>query len=57
LERVSIYIDGGNFYHLVLKKLGLKESDFDFGDFDEYEEIKKHIKKNKGKLKRLYTAS
>lgn len=33
MEKVSIYIDGGNFYHLVLKKLELKESDFDFESF------------------------
>lgn len=33
MERVSIYIDGGNFYHLVLKKLGLKGGDFDFDSF------------------------
>lgn len=33
MEKVSIYIDGGNFYHLVLKKLGLKEADFDFEAF------------------------
>lgn len=32
-ERVTIYIDGGNFYHLVLKKMGLSEVDFDFDGF------------------------
>lgn len=32
-ERVSIYIDGGNFHHLVLKKLDIKELDFNFDDF------------------------
>ena len=32
-EKVSIYIDGGNFYHLVLKKLGIQEVDFDFDGF------------------------
>ena len=32
-ERVCILIDGGNFYHLVLKKVGLTESDFDFDAF------------------------
>lgn len=32
-ERVQIFIDGGNFYHLVLKKLGLQELDFDFNSF------------------------
>ncbi|MFH1187974.1 MAG: NYN domain-containing protein [bacterium] len=32
-ERVSIYIDGGNFHHLVLKKLSIKELDFAFDDF------------------------
>jgi uncharacterized LabA/DUF88 family protein len=33
MERVSIYIDGGNFYHLVLRKLGLRELNFDFDNF------------------------
>ena len=32
-ERVNILIDGGNFYHLVLKKLGAHELDFDFEAF------------------------
>src|SRR5580700_9764192 len=32
-ERVCIFIDGGNFYHLALKKLGLHELDFDFEAF------------------------
>lgn len=32
-ERVHIYIDGGNFYHLVLKKFHLKELDFNFEKF------------------------
>lgn len=32
-KRVSIYIDGGNFYHLVLKKLNLNELQFDFDRF------------------------
>lgn len=32
-NRVSIYIDGSNFYHLVLKKLGLDETQFDFEKF------------------------
>ncbi|MEK9151608.1 MAG: NYN domain-containing protein [Patescibacteria group bacterium] len=32
-ERVQIFIDGGNFYHLVLKKLGVGENDFSFDDF------------------------
>lgn len=32
-ERVQIFIDGGNFYHLALKKLGVGENDFSFDDF------------------------
>lgn len=32
-KRVSIYIDGGNFYYLVLKKLNLNELQFDFDKF------------------------
>ncbi|PIR06061.1 MAG: hypothetical protein COV55_05020 [Candidatus Komeilibacteria bacterium CG11_big_fil_rev_8_21_14_0_20_36_20] len=32
-ERVQIFIDGGNFYHLVLKKLNIRELDFSFEEF------------------------
>ena len=32
-ERICIFIDGANFYHLVLKKMGLRELDFDFEAF------------------------
>lgn len=32
-NRVSIYIDGSNFYHLVLKKINLDETQFDFDKF------------------------
>lgn len=32
-ERVQILIDGSNFYHLVLKKLNLDETQFDFEKF------------------------
>lgn len=34
--KVSIFIDGGNFYHLVLKKLGINELDFDFNKFADF---------------------
>lgn len=33
MEKVSILIDGSNFYHLVLKKLGLEEMQFDYQNF------------------------
>ena len=33
MERVCIFVDGGNFYHLVLKKLGIEEAQFDFDAF------------------------
>ncbi len=36
MERVSVLIDAGNFYHLVLKKLGLHEIDFDFDRFSAF---------------------
>ena len=29
-KRVAIFIDGGNFYHLAIKKLEITEFDFDF---------------------------
>ncbi len=32
-KRICIFIDGANFYHLVLKKLKIKENDFDFDAF------------------------
>ncbi len=32
-ERISIYVDGGNFYHLVIKKLNIRENEFDFSAF------------------------
>ncbi len=32
-ERIEIFIDGGNFYHLALRKLGSSESNFDFEKF------------------------
>ncbi len=32
-ERVQIFIDGGNFFHLALKKLGIGENDFSFEGF------------------------
>ncbi len=33
MEKVCIHIDGGNFYHLALKKLDLSEKEFDFDKF------------------------
>lgn len=33
MERTTIYVDGGNFYHLVLKKLGADETRFDLDGF------------------------
>lgn len=35
-ERVQIFIDGGNFYHLVLKKLNVKEGEFFFDAFVDF---------------------
>ena len=32
-NKISILIDAGNFYHLVLKKLGIQEGQFDFEKF------------------------
>lgn len=36
MERVQIFIDGGNFYHLVLKKLNIKEANFSFENFAKF---------------------
>ncbi|MGE5426061.1 MAG: NYN domain-containing protein [Bacillota bacterium] len=35
-ERVQIFIDGGNFHHLALKKLNIKELDFSFDNFIDF---------------------
>ena len=32
-DRVSVLLDGGNFYHLVLKKMGFYELQFSYDDF------------------------
>jgi len=33
MEKICIFIDSGNFYHLVLRKLNLREIEFDFDGF------------------------
>ncbi|MBU3918380.1 NYN domain-containing protein [Patescibacteria group bacterium] len=33
MEQVNIFIDGSNFYHLILKKIDIKEPNFDFEKF------------------------
>ena len=33
MERVEIFVDGANFHHLVLKKIGVVELQFDFSGF------------------------
>jgi len=33
MERVCVFVDSGNFYHLVLKKLGIQDLDFNFDRF------------------------
>lgn len=33
MVRVHIFVDGANFYHLTLKKLGVEDSQFDFDEF------------------------
>lgn len=34
--RVCVYVDGSNFYHIVLKKLGVKDTEFDYNSFAKY---------------------
>jgi len=36
MERTCILIDGGNFYHLALKKIGTNEAGFDFKNFSDF---------------------
>lgn len=33
---VQVFIDGGNFYHLALKPLGIKATDFNFDAFADF---------------------
>ncbi|MFH1183219.1 MAG: NYN domain-containing protein [Candidatus Moraniibacteriota bacterium] len=35
-ETVQIFIDGGNFYHLALKKIGVKDINFSFDEFAKF---------------------
>ena len=35
-ETVQIFIDGGNFYHLAIKKIGAKDIDFSYDAFAKY---------------------
>jgi len=65
-ERINIFIDGGNFYHLVLKKLNTTELSFDFDKFanfiandreividDRVVDYKKLLEKGIRKIKKL----
>lgn len=36
MERVCIFIDASNFYHCMLKKIGIREADFDFERFVQF---------------------
>lgn len=36
MEKVCIFIDAANFYHLVLKKIGIQDIDFDFEKFAKF---------------------
>jgi len=36
MERIQIFIDGGNFHHLALKKIGISELDFSFDEFVDF---------------------
>ena len=53
-ERVQIFIDGSNFYHLALKKLGLRDVQFDYDAFASFLAGDRAIS-NMGK--RLYVGS
>ena len=46
MEKVCIFIDGANFYHLVLKKLGFQEIDFDYDGFANFLAGDRKISKN-----------
>jgi len=36
ISRVCVYVDGSNFYHIVLKKLGVKDTEFDYEALTKY---------------------
>jgi len=46
IKRVAILIDGGNFHHLAIKKLGITEIDFDFEKFVAFLVLDKAIPDN-----------
>lgn len=54
MEKVCIIIDAANFYHLVLKKLGLQEVNFDYEKFVNFLANERKIIKNG---KRFYVAT
>lgn len=33
MEKIQIFVDGGNFHHLILKKMNFDESSFLFEEF------------------------
>jgi len=35
-KRISIFIDGGNFHHLAIKKIGITENEFNFESFVDF---------------------
>lgn len=35
-KRIAIFVDGGNLYHIALKKIGVTELDFDFDNFVDF---------------------
>jgi len=54
MEKVCVVIDAGNFYHLVLKKLNIKDLDFDFERFANFLAGEREIIKEG---KRFYVAT
>jgi len=46
MEKVCIFIDGANFYHLVLKKLGYREVNFNYDKFANFLANNREIAEN-----------
>lgn len=43
MQRVQIYIDASNLYHMILKRIGCREIDFDYDKFaatDKHEAVR-----------------
>ena len=57
MEKVCVFIDAGNFYHIALKKLSLKEVDFNFEEFVKFLASGREIIKSNRETKKTVSPS